>query len=258
MNPAGGGRAAYPSLAGRRVLITGGATGIGAALVRAFAAQNAHVGFVDLQAAPAAALVAEIAATGGSAAFERCDLRDIAALRAAIAALRARLGPFTVLVNNAANDERHEFLDVTPEFFDDRVAVNLRHAYFAAQAVVPDMRAAGGGTIVNFGSVSWLMGSADLSVYATLKSAAYGLTRVLAREFGSDNIRANCILPGWIMTERQIEKWLTPAGESAIRERQCIKRALVPEDIAKAVLFLASEESSGMTCQQIVVDGGWV
>ncbi len=250
--------ATYPSLKDRRVLITGGATGIGAALVRAFAAQGGHVGFVDIQEAPAAALVAEIAAAGGTAAFEHCDLRDIAALRAAIAALRARLGPFTVLVNNAAHDERHKFLDVTPEFFDDRVAVNLRHAYFAAQAVVPDMRAAGGGTIVNFGSVSWMMGSPDLSAYATLKSAAFGLTRVLAREFGPDNIRANCILPGWIMTERQMEKWLTPEGERAIAEHQCVKRKLVPDDIAKAVLFLASEESSGMSCQQIIVDGGWV
>jgi NAD(P)-dependent dehydrogenase (short-subunit alcohol dehydrogenase family) len=251
-------RANYPSLAGRTVFITGGGGGIGAATVSAFAAQGAKVGFCDIQPGPSRALAAEITARGQSVHFEECDLRDIEALRKAMAAVRAKFGPVTVLVNNAAHDDRHDFLKVTPEYWDDRIAVNLKHAYFAAQAAIPDMRAAGGGAIVNFGSVSWMSGSADLSAYATAKSAAHGLTRVLAREFGPDNIRVNCIVPGWIMTQRQIEKWLTPEGEKLIEERQCLKRKLVPDDIARTVLFLASDEAGGITNQSLIVDGGWV
>jgi NAD(P)-dependent dehydrogenase (short-subunit alcohol dehydrogenase family) len=205
--------------------------------------------------APSQALAAEL---GANVAFAKCDLRDIAALKAAMKDLRAKFGPIAVLVNNAANDERHKFLDVTPDYFDDRVAVNLKPAYFAAQDAIPDMRAAGGGAIVNLGSVSWMSGSADLSAYATLKSAAYGLTRVLAREFGADNIRVNCVIPGWIMTQRQIEKWLTPEGEREIMARQCLKRKLQPVEIAKTVLFLASDAASAITNQQLIVDGGWV
>jgi len=179
-------------------------------------------------------------------------------LRQAISAVRAAQGPITVLVNNAAHDQRHKFFEVTPDYFDDRVAVNLKHAYFASQAIIPDMVAAGGGAIVNLGSCSWLMGSEDLTVYATLKSAAAGLTRVLAREFGKDNIRVNCILPGWIMTKRQQELWLTAEGEEAIFRNQCIKRKLEPDEVAKTVVFLASDEASGITNQQVIVDGGWV
>ena len=250
--------AVYPSLSGRSVFITGGGQGIGEATVRLFAQQGAKVGFVDIADEASKVLAAELNAAGGSVTYERADITDIEALKAAIARIRAVQGPITVLVNNAAHDQRHKFFDVTPDYFDDRVAVNLKHAYFAAQTIIPDMIAAGGGTIVNLGSVSWMMGSEDLSVYATLKSAAYGLTRVLAREFGKDNIRVNCVIPGWIMTQRQIDLWLTPEGEAAIQKNQCIKRKLTPEDLAKSVLFLASEESSGMTCQQIIVDGGWV
>lgn len=245
----------YSDLAGKHVFITGGGSGIGADTVRAFAAQNAKVSFVDVAQAPSQALAAEL---GANVAFAKCDLRDIAALKAAMKDLRAKFGPIAVLVNNAANDERHKFLDVTPDYFDDRVAVNLKPAYFAAQDAIPDMRAAGGGAIVNLGSVSWMSGSADLSAYATLKSAAYGLTRVLAREFGADNIRVNCVIPGWIMTQRQIEKWLTPEGEREIMERQCLKRKLQPVEIAKTVLFLASDAASAITNQQLIVDGGWV
>jgi len=248
----------YPSLAGRTVFVTGGGGGIGAATVAAFAAQGARVGFCDIQPAPSKKLVAEIEARGQTALFAECDLRDIAALRAAMAAVRAKFGPITILINNAAHDDRHDFLSVTPEYWDDRIAVNLKHAYFAAQAAIPDMRAAGGGAIVNFGSVSWMSGSADLSAYATAKSAAHGLTRVLAREFGPDNIRVNCVVPGWIMTERQIEKWLTPEGEKLIDERQCLKRKLVPDDIARTVLFLASDEAGAITNQTLIADGGWV
>jgi len=250
--------AVYPSLSGRSVFVTGGGQGIGEATVRLFAQQGAKVGFVDIADEASKVLAAELNAAGGSVTYERADITDIEALKAAIARIRAVQGPITVLVNNAAHDQRHKFFDVTPDYFDDRVAVNLKHAYFAAQTIIPDMIAAGGGTIVNLGSVSWMMGSEDLSVYATLKSAAYGLTRVLAREFGKDNIRVNCVIPGWIMTQRQIDLWLTPEGEAAIQKNQCIKRKLTPEDLAKSVLFLASEESSGMTCQQIIVDGGWV
>lgn len=245
----------YADLAGKHVFITGGGGGIGADTVRAFAAQGAKVSFVDVAAAPSQALAAEL---GANVAWEKCDLRDIAALRAAMQNLRAKFGPIAVLVNNAANDERHKFLDVTPDYFDDRVAVNLKPAYFAAQAAIPDMQSLGGGAIVNLGSVSWLSGSADLSVYATLKSAAFGLTRVLAREFGPDNIRVNCVIPGWIMTQRQIEKWLTPAGERELLERQCLKRKLQPSEIASTVLFLASAAASAITNQQLIVDGGWV
>ena len=250
--------AVYPSLSGRSVFITGGGQGIGEATVRLFAQQGAKVGFVDIADEASKVLAAELNAACGSVTYERADITDIEAIKAAIARIRAVQGPITVLVNNAAHDQRHKFFDVTPDYFDDRVAVNLKHAYFAAQTIIPDMIAAGGGTIVNLGSVSWMMGSEDLSVYATLKSAAYGLTRVLAREFGKDNIRVNCVIPGWIMTQRQIDLWLTPEGEAAIQKNQCIKRKLTPEDLAKSVLFLASEESSGMTCQQIIVDGGWV
>jgi NAD(P)-dependent dehydrogenase (short-subunit alcohol dehydrogenase family) len=250
--------AIYPSLKDRTVLITGGGQGIGAATVRHFAEQGSRVGFIDIADEPSRALAAELSGQGGQVRYEHADITDIDALKAAIGAIRSAFGPITVLVNNAAHDQRHKFFDVTPDYFDDRVAVNLKHAFFAAQAIVPDMVAAGGGTIVNFGSVSWIMGSEDLSVYATMKSAAHGLTRVLAREFGKDNIRVNCVIPGWIMTQRQQELWLTPEGEEAIFRNQCIKRKLTPDDLAKAVLFLASEESSGMTNQFMVVDGGWI
>jgi NAD(P)-dependent dehydrogenase (short-subunit alcohol dehydrogenase family) len=250
--------ALYPSLKGRTVLVTGGGQGIGAATVRLFAEQGSKVGFLDIAAQPSRALVEELTGAGHAVHYEAVDLTDIAALKAGVAAIRERLGPITILSNNAAHDQRHTFFDVTPDYFDDRVAVNLKHAYFAAQAVVPDMIAAGGGAIVNFGSVSWMMGSADLTVYATLKSAAHGLTKVLAREFGKDNIRVNCVVPGWIMTQRQLELWVTPEGEEAIFKNQCLKRKLVPDDVAKTVLFLASDEASGITSQQVIVDGGWV
>jgi D-xylose 1-dehydrogenase len=250
--------AVYPSLKGRTVLVTGGGQGIGAATVRLFAEQGSKVGFIDLAESPSQALALDLAKAGHEVVFEKADVTDIDALKSAIANIRRALGAITVLVNNAAHDQRHKFFEVTPDYFDDRVAVNLKHAFFASQAIIPDMIEAGGGTIVNLGSCSWLMGSEDLTVYATMKSAAQGLTRVLAREFGKDNIRVNCVLPGWIMTQRQQELWLTPEGEEAIFRNQCIKRKLTPEDLAKSVLFLASEESSGMTNQQIIVDGGWV
>lgn len=250
--------AIYPSLRGRTVLVTGGGSGIGAEIVRRFAAQGAQVGFVDIALEASRELVDELVAAGAQVVFELCDLRDIAALRAAITVLREKLGPITILINNAADDARHRFLEVTPEVFDEKLHVNLRHAYFATQAVIPDMKSAGFGAIVNFGSISWMNGSEELSVYATAKSAIHGLTRALARELGPDNIRVNCIVPGWIMTQRQIDLRLTPEGERQIAERQCLKRKMMPADVAKAVLFLASDESSGMTNQSVIVDGGWI
>ncbi|MEQ8356890.1 MAG: SDR family oxidoreductase [Kiloniellaceae bacterium] len=251
--------ATYPSLKERVVFVSGGGSGIGAAIVEHFCRQGAKVGFVDIDDAASGALVEAIAAAGHhKPVYANCDLRDIAALRGAIAKVRAALGPITVLINNAANDQRHSIDEVTPEFWDDRVAVNLKHQFFAAQAIYPDMVAAGGGAIVNLGSVSWIIGQGGMPCYTTSKSAVAGLTRSLARDLGPKNIRVNCVVPGWIMTQRQIDLWLTPESEAELMERQCLKRKLVPEDIAKAVLFFAAEDSGGCTNQSYIVDGGWV
>jgi NAD(P)-dependent dehydrogenase (short-subunit alcohol dehydrogenase family) len=251
--------AIYPSLKDRVVLVTGGAGGIGESIVEHFCRQQARVGFVDYDRAGAEALVGRLAAAGLPApVFEHCDLRDIEALRGAIAAIRDRLGPIAVLVNNAAHDERHDIDSVTPEYWDDRMAVNLRHQFFAAQAVWKDMAGAGGGAIVNLGSVTWMVGQGGMPGYSAAKSAVVGLTRSLARDLGPHNIRVNSVLPGWIMTKRQIEKWLTPEGEADLLRNQCLKRKLVPDDIARVVVFFASDEASACTNQNYVVDGGWV
>jgi NAD(P)-dependent dehydrogenase (short-subunit alcohol dehydrogenase family) len=239
--------------------VTGGGSGIGASIVEHFCAQRARVAFVDIERAASEALVAAIAARGQPApVFLPCDLRDIAALQAAVAEARRRLGPVRVLVNNAAHDERHTIERVTPEYWDDRMAVNLRHQFFAAQAVAPDMAAAGGGSIVNLGSTSWVVGQGGMPAYLTAKSAVAGLTRALARDLGPQNIRVNCILPGWIMTERQVRLWLTPEGEAELLRRQCLKRKLLPEDVARVVLFFAADDSGACTSQSYIVDGGWV
>ena len=190
--------------------------------------------------------------------FERCDLTDVADLRRAIAAVRGKFGPVGILINNAAHDERHATLDVTPEYWDARIAVNLRHQFFAAQAVLPDMIGAGGGSIVNFGSVSWLIGQGGMAAYTASKSGVIGLTRSLARDFGPHNVRVNAIAPGWIMTERQVALWLTPESKAELMQRQCLKRPLAPDEIARATLFFASDEASACTNQHYVVDGGWV
>ena len=251
--------ASYPSLEDRVVFVTGGGSGIGASVVEHLCAQRARVAFVDIQREASDALVARVAARGLPVpAFIPCDLRDIAALRAAISEVEARLGTVRVLVNNAAHDERHAIEAVTPEYWDDRFAVNLRHQFFAAQAVVPGMAAAGGGSIVNFGSTSWLVGQGGMPAYLSAKAAVAGLTRALARDLGPRKIRVNSIVPGWIMTERQISLWLTPEGEEELMRRQCLKRKLVPEDIARVVLFLAADDSDACTNQSYVVDGGWV
>jgi NAD(P)-dependent dehydrogenase (short-subunit alcohol dehydrogenase family) len=253
------GFASYPSLQSRVAFVTGGGSGIGASIVEHLCAQQARVAFVDIDRAASARLVETIKGRGQAAPlFLPCDLRDIAALRSAVAEIGTRLGPIRILVNNAANDERHTLESVTPEFWDDRFAVNLRHQFFAAQAVAPGMAAAGGGAIVNFGSVSWIIGQGGMPAYLTAKAAVAGLTRALARDLGPMNIRVNCIVPGWIMTERQITKWLTPEGEQELMHRQCLKRKLLPEDIARVVLFLAADDSGACTNQSYIVDGGWV
>ncbi|HFA60129.1 MAG TPA: SDR family oxidoreductase, partial [Rhodospirillales bacterium] len=229
--------ATYPSLAGRSVFVTGGGSGIGAAIVAAFCAQGSKVAFVDIDREASEATVRAIAEQGhATPLFIDCDLRDIDRLRASIAEAAAAHGPITVLVNNAARDDRHRIEEVTPEYWRERLALNLDHQFFAAQAVFPMMKEAGGGSIVNMGSVSWMIGQGNMPGYTTAKSAIMGLTRALARDMGPYNIRVTSVAPGWIMTERQIRLWLTPEGEKELMARQCLKRKLYPEDIARVVL----------------------
>jgi len=250
--------AIYPDLADKTVLVTGGGSGIGEAIVRRFAEQKCKVGFIDIKEAESAALARELTANGARVQFEQADITHIDALVAAIQRIRDTFGPIDILVNNAAHDERHATESVTPAYWDDRIAVNLKHQFFAAQAVLPDMKAAGAGVIINFGSTSWMVGQGGMAAYTAAKSAVLGLTRSLARDFGPNNIRVNAIAPGWIMTQRQMEKWLTPEGEEELMRRQCLKRKLVPDEIARFTIFLASDEASACTNQQYVVDGGWV
>ncbi|MGZ9722249.1 SDR family NAD(P)-dependent oxidoreductase [Rhizobium miluonense] len=251
--------AIYPSLKGRSVFITGGGSGIGESLVRHFCAQGSHVAFVDIAEEPSRQLVAAIADEGTEPPlFIPCDLRDIEALRTALEAAAARNGPIQVLCNNAGSDDRHQTEDVTVAYWDDRMAVNLRHQFFAAQAARPYMKALGGGSIINFGSITWMVGDPDCPAYVTSKAAVYGMTRALARELGPERIRVNCMVPGWVMTERQMRLWLTPAGERQIEERQCLPDRLQPSDIARMALFLAADDSAMCTSQQFIVDGGWV
>lgn len=243
----------YPSLQDRAVLISGGATGIGAEIVRAFAGQGARVGFLDFDRDAGAALADELGAQ-----FEYCDLRDIDALRAGVAALRDRLGPFYALVNNAARDDRHDWQDVTPEYWDERMATNLRHHFFAAQAVAPDMIEQGGGAIVNMGSVSWWEAMGGFPAYATTKAAVHGLTRTLARDLGGHNIRVNTVVPGHIMTQRQKDLWSPPEFLAARKERQCIPTLIEPEYVARMVLFLCSDDAAMCSAHNYFVDGGSV
>ena len=251
--------AVFPSLHGRSVFISGGGSGIGESLVEHFCRQGAKVCFVDIADEPSKALVERLRGEGVSVPhFIHCDLRDIEALRAAIAEAGQRHGPVKVLVNNAGNDDRHSTESVTVDYWDNRMQVNLRHQFFAAQAVRPQMRDAGGGSIINFGSITWLVGDPDCPAYVTAKSAVGGLTRALARELGPEKIRVNCVLPGWVMTDRQVKLWLNEAGERQIADRQCLTGKLYPADIARMVLFLAADDSRMCTSQNYIVDGGWV
>jgi NAD(P)-dependent dehydrogenase (short-subunit alcohol dehydrogenase family) len=244
-------QAVYPSLRGKRVLVTGGGSGIGAGIVEAFARQQSHVTFLDILNGESD----ELAARTG-ARFERVDLTDIGETTGRIRSMVEEDGPFNILVNNAANDDRHAFDEVTEDYWDDRLSVNLKHQFFCAQAVVPGMRAAGGGAIVNLGSISWHLALPDLVLYQTCKAAIEGLTRALARELGGDNIRVNCVVPGNVKTPRQM-KWYTPEGEAEIVDAQCLKCRLEPRDVAALVTFLASDDARGMTGHEHFVDAGW-
>ncbi|WP_454828689.1 SDR family NAD(P)-dependent oxidoreductase [Pseudoxanthomonas wuyuanensis] len=248
----------YPSLRGRRVFITGGGSGIGAAMVEAFARQGAAVAFIDIAEDDSAALAARLARAGLAQPWWRgCDVTDVAALQAAVADAASELGDFHVLVNNVGSDDRHALADVTPEYWDRRMAINQRPAFFAIQAVVPGMRRLGGGSIINLGSTGWQTKTGGYPAYATAKSSVDGLTRGLARELGAERIRVNIVTPGWVMTERQIRLWLDEAGERELQRNQCLPDKVMPADIAAMVLFLASDDARACTAQEFVVDAGW-
>jgi D-xylose 1-dehydrogenase len=253
--------AVYPSLKGKGVLITGGGSGIGASLVEHFCTQGARVGFIELNLDYAEETAGHIEAkTGNRPHYEAVDLRDIGALRSAIGAISERVGTIRVLVNNAGNDDRMPIEDVTPDYWDERFQTNLRHQFFAAQAVIGGMAQAGGGSIVNMGSISWMRGAAGLIFYTTAKSAVMGMTKSLARELGERNIRVNSIAPGWVLTERQVEraKRVYQGKFAEYLEVQCLKEHLLPPDIARMALWLAADDSRLVTAQTFIVDGGVV
>ena len=251
--------ARYDSLRGKRVFITGGGSGIGESLVAEFAAQGALVAFVDIAVEASEALCRRLAEAGLTAPlFRHCDITDIASLQAVMAELAGKLGDFDILVNNAANDQRHQTQDVTLEYWNERIAINQRPMFFTCQAVLEGMKRKGGGSIINVSSISWHMKSGGYPVYATTKAAVVGLTRGLARDFGAHNIRVNTVTPGWVMTQRQIELWVDDAAEVEIKKSQCLPSKLMPQDIAAMVLFLASDDGAMCTSQEFIVDAGWV
>lgn len=247
----------YPSLTGKTVFITGGSSGIGADIVAAFARQGAKVAFVGRSAESAAKVIGSVPDAATPPHFIRCDLTDVSALRAAVAETVSRFGDIDVLVNNAASDDRHNFLEVTPEYFDQRVAINLKVHFFAAQAAIPCMERRGGGVIINVGSTSWKIKGSGYVAYATCKSATNGLTRSLARDFGRKNIRVNTLTPGWVMTERQLTHWVDEAGEREMDQNHCLPGRIYGIDIANMALFLAADDSRMITAQEFVVDAGW-
>lgn len=245
--------ASYPSLSGKTVFVTGGASGIGAEIVGAFAAQGSSVGFLDINEKASAELVST---TQGDVAYETCDLRDINALRDGLANLKSRLGPAQVLVNNAARDDRHDWTDLTPDYWDERMHTNLRHMFFAIQTVAPDMIEAGGGSIINMGSSAWWEAGGGFPSYATAKAAIHGLTRTMARDLGPHRIRVNTVVPGWIMTDRQKALWATPEGLKARRARQCLPDLIDPVYVARMVVFLASDDAAMCTANNYMVEAG--
>ena len=247
----------YPSLSGRTVFVTGGSSGIGGDIVEAFARQGSKVGFTGRNADAAAKVIAAASAVGPVPMFLKSDASDVAALQEAIQTVATALGDISVLVNNVANDERHDLMAVTPDDFDWRVAINLRPHFFAAQAVAEGMKRLGGGAIVNLGSTSWKIKGKGYPVYATCKSATVGLTRSLARELGEHRIRVNTLTPGWIMTEKQLEQWVDEAGERAMAENHCLPGRILGEDVANLALFLSADDSCMVTAQDFVVDAGW-
>jgi len=251
--------ARYPSLSGRVVLVTGGASGIGEAVVEAFARQNARVAFLDIQRVAAETLIRRINEGGCPVpVFIECDLTDTAASRAAISQVVKALGDIDVLVNNAGNDTRHAIEEVTPDLWDQLIAVNLKQQFFIAQSVIPSMRRLGRGSIINLSSIAWAIPSPNVPVYVTAKAAIVGMTRTLAHELGLHNIRVNCVMPGCIWTARQRRLWFTDAYKAQMLERQALKRLLQPHEVASLILFLAADDSSAITNQTHVVDGGWI
>ena len=251
--------AIYPSLKNKIVLITGGASGIGESIVEHFVMQKSKVVFLDIEEKLAKNLINKIYKKYSyKPIYVKCDLKNTNQLKEKINEVSSHIGKISILVNNAANDERHDIDSVTSEYWDDRININLKHYFFASQAVYKDMKDLGEGAIVNIGSFSWMKGIGGMPCYTTAKSAIMGLTRSLARDFGVYNIRVNCVVPGWIITERQKQLWLTPEIEKKQIEDQCIKRMLQPDDISKTILFFASDQSSGCTAQNYIVDGGIV
>lgn len=248
----------YPSLAGKVVLITGGGSGIGESFVEHFWRQNCKVAFFDIDDAASEKLALRLAHTSGAPQYRHCDITDIDAVRAAVADVEGTLGAVQVLVNNAARDDRKDFFEITPEFWDRAMAVNVRHQFFVAQAVARGMIDAGGGAIINMGSISWMRGRPGMAGYTTSKAGIHGLTRTLARELGDRNIRVNSIVPGAVVTERQKQLWLTPEEDQRFLDLQCLKFRLQPAEIARVALFLASDEARGIAGQNIVVDAGIV
>jgi NAD(P)-dependent dehydrogenase (short-subunit alcohol dehydrogenase family) len=249
--------ATYPSLAQKRVIITGGGTGIGIAIVEAFAIQGAHVTFIDIAEEASRALEKKLAHLPQPPVFRYCDLTDLAQLASVFADIEKTSGAADILINNAANDDRHQVADVTPEYWDQRIAVNLRHQFFCAQAVLPAMKNKGAGVILNLGSISWHLAQPNMSIYMTAKAGIEGLTRGLARDYGTYGIRANCIIPGAVRTPRQEKLWHTPEAEKLILQGQCIAERVEPEDIAAIALFLASDNAAKCTGRGYFVDAGW-
>jgi D-xylose 1-dehydrogenase len=249
--------AQYPSLRNRVVLVSGGASGIGATLVEEFVAQGARVGFIDIDAVAGEALAVRLSGGRHEPVFVAADLSSVAGLDGAIDSVRERLGPITVLLNNAANDRRHAIAETTSESWDTGMAVNLKHQFFAAKNVAVDMKAAGGGSIINLGSISWMLKQGGMPVYTTAKAAIQGLTRSLARDLGPFGIRVNTLVPGWVMTEKQLRLWVDDKSREEIARGQCLGQALLPEHVARMALFLAADDSAMCTAQDFVVDGGW-
>jgi len=249
--------ATYPNLADKRVVITGGGTGIGAAIVEAFVSQGAQVIFLDIQDEPSKELAARLSGAKHAPKYINCDLTKLDVVSAVFAQIEKDYGATEILINNAANDNRHEVKDVTAKYWDDSLAVNLRHQFFCAQAVAPGMKAMGGGVILNFGSISWHLALANLSLYMTAKAAIEGLTRGLARDLGGDGIRVNCIVPGQIQTARQMALWYSPEQEAEILSAQCLPERVLPEDVAALTLFLASDNAARCSGRDYFVDAGW-
>ncbi len=249
--------AIYPSLLDRRVVITGGGSGIGAAIVAAFARQGARVSFIDIAESASVALVQSLSDATHRPVFYQCDLTDLQALSSTFASIESAGGATEVLINNAANDDRHNVESVSAAYWDERIAVNLRHQFFCAQAVAPGMKAMKRGVILNFGSISWHLALPDLVLYMTAKAGIEGMTRGLARDLGADGIRVNCVVPGSVLTERQIALWHDPAGQQAILDSQCLKSSVEPEDVAALTLFLASDDARRCSGREYYIDAGW-